>query len=70
MTAAFNLHDLDIKKFAQDGAQAAGTLNLADFARACEDLPAETAHPLPAVQWQAQGLWRNVLVPNHQFGLC
>ena len=61
MTAAFNLHDLDIKKFAQDGAQAAGTLNLADFARACEDLPADTAQPLPAVQWQAQGLWRNVL---------
>jgi len=61
MTAAFNLYDLDIKKFAQDGAQAAGELNLADFARVCEDLPPDTARPLPAVQWQAQGLWRNVL---------
>ena len=61
MTAAFNLYDLDIKKFAQDGAQASGALNLADFARVCEDLPEGTARPLPAVQWQAQGQWRNVL---------
>ncbi len=61
MTAAFNLYDLDIKKFAQDGAAASGELNLADFARACEDLPADTARPLPAVQWRAQGQWRNVL---------
>ena len=61
MTAAFNLYDLDIKKFAQDGAQASGELNLADFARVCEDLPADTARPLPAVQWAAQGQWRNVL---------
>ena len=43
MTAAFNLYDLDIKKFAQDGAQASGALNLADFARVCEDLPEGTA---------------------------
>ena len=61
MIAAFNLHDLDIKKFAQDGAQASGQLNLADFARVCQDLPADTARPLPAVQWLAQGQWRNVL---------
>jgi uncharacterized protein len=61
MTAAFNLHDLDIKKFAQDGAQASDQLNLADFARVCQDLPADTARPLPAVQWLAQGQWRNVL---------
>jgi uncharacterized protein len=61
MTAAFNLYDLDIKKFAQDGARASGELNLADFARVCQDLPTDTARPLPAVQWAAQGLWRNVL---------
>ena len=61
MTAAFNLYDLDIKKFAQDGARASGELNLADFARVCHDLPTDTARPLPTVQWTAQGLWRNVL---------
>lgn len=61
MTTAFNLHDLDIKKFAQDGAQASGQLNLADFARVCQDLPEGSAQPLPTVQWAAHGQWRNVL---------
>lgn len=61
MTAAFNLHDLDIKHFAQSGASASGEMNLADFARVCDELPADTARPLPTVSWQAQGQWRNVL---------
>ena len=61
MSAAVNLHDLDIRKFAQDGAQAGGELNLAEFARVCEDLPEDSRATLPSVRWQAQGMWRNVL---------
>ncbi len=73
MKKAIQIHDLDIQKFAKEGAEAEGELPLSAFARVCAENPADfPTATLPPVRWQAQGLWRDILgqtLPFEQSGI-